>query len=57
METSGRIEVKSLTHNLLSDAEMLFDSSPETHGCSCTWFLILADFTNFTDRAYNLPNL
>ena len=34
------IEVKPLTPDLVPDAAALFDSSPETHGCSCMWFLI-----------------
>lgn len=34
------IEIKPLTQDLLPDAEALFDTSPETRGCSCMWFLI-----------------
>ncbi len=34
------IEVRPLTLELLPDAEVLFDSSPETRRCSCMWFLI-----------------
>jgi GNAT superfamily N-acetyltransferase len=34
------IEVKPLTQDLLPDAAAIFDSSPETSGCSCMWFLI-----------------
>ena len=34
------LEVKSLTHDLLPDVVALFDTSPETRGCSCMWFLI-----------------
>ena len=34
------IEVKPLTRELLPDVEALFDTSRETHGCWCMWFLI-----------------
>lgn len=34
------IEVRPLNRDLLPDAEAIFDTSPETRGCSCMWFLI-----------------
>jgi GNAT superfamily N-acetyltransferase len=34
------IDVKPLTPDLLLHAETLFDSSRETAGCSCMWFII-----------------
>ena len=34
------IEVKPLIQELLPDVEALFNTSRETHGCWCMWFLI-----------------
>lgn len=40
IEETAPIEVRPLTHELLPDAEAIFDSSPETSHCSCMWFII-----------------
>ena len=34
------IDVKSLTTDLVHDAEEVFSASPESAGCFCTWFII-----------------
>ena len=51
---ASMIEVKSLAQELLPDLAALFDTSLETHGCWCMWFLILVAEYHASSPARNL---